>query len=78
MTDQKGKTNEFLRSKLGPINMEKSRSTKLGFLLAFSLGVAVGGIGVAQITRAIPKMMSNILLNMVSQMGGEGCDPEEM
>lgn len=58
--------------------MEKSRSTAMEYSLVFLLGVAVGGIGLAQITRAIPKMMSNMMQNMMSQMGGESCDPEEM
>ena len=77
--DQKeDKIIEILRTNLGPTNMEVSRSTALGFSLAFILGVAVGGFGVAQIIRAIPKMMSNIMLAMVSQMGGAGYDLEEM
>ena len=58
--------------------MEKPRPTAMEYSLVFLLGVVVGGIGLAQITRAIPKMMSSIMQNMVSQMGGEGCDPEEM
>lgn len=62
--------------------MEKSRSSARGYILAALLGVAAGGVGVALFTRAIPKIMSqmmpNMMQNMISQMGGEGCDPEEM
>jgi hypothetical protein len=42
---------------------------------------AAGGIAVAIPTKAVPELMSCMMLNtmgeMMSGMGGEGCDPEE-
>ena len=62
--------------------MNESRAPISGYLLAAALGVTVGGVTVAILTRAIPKMMSrmmpNMMSNMMNQMGGEGCNPEEM
>ena len=53
-----------------------------GYFLAAALGATIGGIGVAILTRAIPKMMSrmmpSMMENMMKQMGGEGCNPEDM
>ena len=53
-----------------------------GYFLAAALGATIGGIGMAVITRAFPKMMSrmmsNMMGNMMQQMGGEGCNPEDM
>ena len=62
--------------------MEISKYSTPGYILAALLGAAVGGFSVALFTEAIPKMMSRMMStmmeNMVSQMGEEGCDPEEM
>lgn len=62
--------------------MEKSSSSTVGYILAAGLGATAGGITVAIVTRAIPVMMSRIMSsmmgNMMRQMGGGGCDPEEM
>jgi hypothetical protein len=58
--------------------MDDSKAPVSGYLLAAALGTMVGGIGIAIITRAFPKMMSRMMSNMMQQMGGEGCNPEEM
>jgi len=62
--------------------MNESRTPVAGYLIAAALGATVGGIGVAIFTRAIPKMMSRMMPvmmgNMMKQMGGEGCNPEDM
>ena len=62
--------------------MNDSRTPITGYLLSAALGATVGGIGIAIITRAFPRMMShmmsNMMGNMMKQMGGEGCDPEDM
>ena len=62
--------------------MNKSKTPVVGYLIAAALGATVGGIGVAIFTRAIPKMMSRMMPvmmgNMMQQMGGEGCNPEDM
>lgn len=54
--------------------MEKSGSRTGGYLLAAALGAVAGGLAVAIVGKVIPGLMSN----MMAQMGGEGCDPEEM
>jgi len=55
----------------GGVNLRK-------YMLAVSIGVVGGGILVALATRAIPKMISGMMQNMMSHMGGEGCSPAEM
>jgi len=62
--------------------MNESKVPVGGYLIAAALGATVGGVAVAIFSRAIPKMMSRIMPimmgNMMRQMGGEGCNPEEM
>jgi biopolymer transport protein ExbB/TolQ len=62
--------------------MEKSGSRIVGYLLAAALGATAGGLAVALGSKAIPNMMSRMMAavmeNMRAQIGGEGCDPEEM
>ena len=48
------------------------------YALAMILGAIGGGLAVALITKAIPKMMAGIMRNMMSQMGEDGCTPGEM
>jgi len=48
------------------------------YMLAVSIGAVGGGILAALATRAIPKMMSGMMQNMMSHMGGGGCSPAEM
>ena len=53
-----------------------------GYLFAAGLGALGGGILVALVTKAIPrmmnKMMSGMMENMMSQMGEGNCDPAEI
>ena len=62
--------------------MNESRTPVAGYLIAAALGATAGGIGVVIFTRAIPKMMSRMMPimmgNMMKQVGGEGCNPEDM
>jgi hypothetical protein len=62
--------------------MAEIRSTSGGYALAALFGAVAGGISVIVLTRAIPNMMSRMMpimmQKMMAQMGGEGCDPEEM
>ena len=58
--------------------MNGSKSPMAGYFLAAALGATIGGIGVAIFTRAIPKMMSTMMGNMMKNMGDEGCNPENM
>jgi hypothetical protein len=64
------------------MKMEISKSAARGYISAALLGAAAGGVAVVVLTRAIPKMLSRLgpsmMQNMMMQMGGEGCNPEEM
>ena len=61
--------------------MDTIRSDRNGYLISALLGAAAGGLVVAWITHAIPKMMKRMLAgmmdNMRSQMNAGGCKPEE-
>ena len=52
------------------------------YALADLLGAIGGGLVVALVTRAVPKMMSQmmagIMQDMMSRMDEAGCDPMEM
>jgi len=52
------------------------------YAAAFLLGAFGGGLLVAMATKAIPKMMTQIMSgmmqNMMSHMSESGCDPSEM
>ena len=48
------------------------------YLLAVTLGAVGGGLLAAWATRAVPRMMSAMMSNMMSRMGGEGCSPADM
>ena len=56
--------------------------TKKNYAVAFLLGAVGGGLLVTMVTRAIPKMMtqmmSGIMQNMMTRMSESGCDPAEM
>ena len=62
--------------------MDKMDSQTRRTILAAFLGAVGGGLFVAVATRAVPKMMyqmmSGMMQNMMSQMGEGGCDPAEM
>ena len=62
--------------------MDKTDSNTKKYILVAFLGAVSGGLVVAIATRAVPKMMSQIMSgmmqNMMSQMGEGGCDPAEM
>jgi len=57
-------------------------SRKAGYVLAALLGAVAGGLVAILGTRALPKMMSQIMSgmmqNMMTAMGEEGCDPSEI
>jgi hypothetical protein len=48
------------------------------YLYTFALGVIGGGLLAAWATRAVPRMMSGVMQNMMAKMREEGCDPMEM
>ena len=62
--------------------MDSTDSKTKNYILAASLGAIGGGVLVAVATKAIPRMMTQIMSgmmrNMMAQMGDEGCDPREI
>ena len=58
--------------------MHNKSAHNRGYVLAILLGAIGGGLVVAVATKAIPKMMSEMMRNMMAQMGEGGCDPAEM
>ena len=48
------------------------------YMLTFVLGTAGGGLLAAWTTKAMPKMMSRVMQNMMTRMREEGYDPKEM
>jgi hypothetical protein len=61
--------------------MDTDRSDRSGYLITALLGAAAGGLIVAWVTNAIPKMMRRMMAgmmdNMRAQMGAGGCKPDE-
>ena len=47
-------------------------------LLAFGIGAVGGALLLTWATKAIPRMMSRMMQNMMSRMGEEGCNPREI
>ena len=58
--------------------MEPTTSRRGGYLLAAIIGALAGGAFVALATRALPRMMAQMMQNMMAGMGQEGCSPVEM
>jgi len=48
------------------------------YAIAFALGAVGGGILLAWATRAIPRIMSGMMQNMMANMRDEGCSPSEI
>ena len=61
--------------------MDSNRSDRAGYLIVALLGAATGGLVMAWVTQAIPKimkrMMEGMMENMRAQMGAGGCKPDE-
>ena len=49
-----------------------------GYLLAAAFGALAGGATVLIATRAIPKIMSEMMGNMVASMEARGCSPADI
>jgi hypothetical protein len=62
--------------------MHTSTSEGKTLVLAAALGVIGGGLLVAVLTQAIPKMMTKMMAgmmqSMMAQMGEDGCNPVEI
>ncbi len=66
--------------------MQHSNSSKRGYILAAFAGALGGGIAVALVTKAIPRIASQLMNEMMSKMPrlmmekmkSEGFDPAEM
>ena len=58
--------------------MSSTGSNAKKYTVAFGLGALASGILLAWATNAIPKMMSEMMQNMMARMQEEGCDPKEM
>jgi hypothetical protein len=58
--------------------MNNIQSSTKGYALAVLLGAIAGGLVVSIATRAIPKMMSGMMQNMMMQMEKNGFNPGEM
>ena len=62
--------------------MNTMNDPRKGYALALLLGAFGGGLFVAVMTKAIPRMMSQIMSgmmqNMMSHMGESGCNPSEI
>ena len=67
-------------------NMRNSSSSKRGYVLVAVVSALGGGIAVTLVTKAIPRLVSQILAEMMSKMPrlmldhmkSEGFDPTEM
>lgn len=53
--------------------MSDTDSSPRKYLFTFTLGAIAGGIIVAYATKAMPKIMSGMMRNMMSEMDDEGC-----
>lgn len=51
---------------------------KEGYILAAALGAIGGGAIVAIATKAIPRMMSGMMRNMMTKMAEGGCNPADI
>jgi hypothetical protein len=54
------------------------RNNRQGMVLAAILGAIGGGIFVLLVGEIIPRIMQEMMRGMMAEMGGEGCDPEDM
>jgi hypothetical protein len=57
---------------------DEMMNTRQGYVLAAIIGVIGGGILMAIIGEIIPRIMREMMKGMMAEMGGEGCDPEDM
>lgn len=58
--------------------MERRNSVGRGYVWAALLGAIAGGLAVAIVTRAIPKMMSETMRSIMAQMREGGCNMADL
>ena len=58
--------------------MSETGSNTRKYVFTLALGAIAGGIAIAWATKAMPKLMSGMMRNMMAHMGEEGCNPAEM
>jgi hypothetical protein len=58
--------------------MYQTNSNWEKYLLATLLGAVAGGLLMVVITKALPKMASQIMSGMMANMAEHGCNPVEM
>ena len=61
----------------GEIEMNNIHTSKKGYALALVLGAFAGGLLVVIATKALPKMMSGMMRNMMLEMRKNGFNPGE-
>ena len=57
--------------------MNNTRYSARGYALAIVVGALGGGLLVAIVTKALPRMMSGMMQNMMMQMRKNGINPGE-
>ncbi|MCJ7433313.1 MAG: hypothetical protein MUO77_07490 [Anaerolineales bacterium] len=57
--------------------MNNTHTSRKGYALALVIGAFAGGLLVAIAIKAIPKMMSGMMQNMMLEMRKNGFDPGE-
>jgi hypothetical protein len=67
-----------LPNKKGARKMDGTGSHAKGYIIAAVLGAIGGGLVVAFATEAIPRMMSQMMQNMMANIGEDGFNPAEM
>lgn len=57
--------------------MDQKKNPYNGYVLAAGVGALCGGILVAALTRAVPKIMSQMMTTMMAEISAGECDPAE-
>jgi hypothetical protein len=57
--------------------MNNKHSFKRGYALAIIIGAIGGGLLAVIVTKAVPRMMSGMMQNMMMQMKKDGINPAE-
>jgi len=58
--------------------MQRKQTQYSGYILAAGLGAVGGGLILAVATKAIPKMISQMMAGMMAQMAAGDCTPADI